>query len=59
MKFVSVREINAQLLNVAQFLLTVGGTFVFTFKAIEYSVDEDNQPPVAGKVCHAFLHTSL
>ncbi|CAG0899457.1 unnamed protein product [Cyprideis torosa] len=53
-----LREINAHLINILQLILTVGGTFLFTYKAIEYA-HGDTQPSVAGKVlvalCTSFL----
>ncbi|CAG0893119.1 unnamed protein product [Darwinula stevensoni] len=42
-----MRELNAQIISVAQFIVTVGGAFVFVYKAMEYGLPT---PYIPGQV---------
>ena len=44
---ISVKEVNNQLIAVFNFFLTVIGSFVFAYKAVEYSLEKPNMPTVS------------
>ena len=39
---IAVHVLNTQLISVFNFILTVGGSFVFAYKATEYALDTPN-----------------
>ena len=40
--YFSVKEMNRQMINVVNFVITVGGAFAFGYKATEYTVSGPN-----------------
>ena len=47
----TVRVLNAQLVSVFNFIVTVGGSFAFAYKATEYAMETPNYP----LVCYIFF----
>ena len=43
----TVRVLNAQLVSVFNFIVTVGGSFAFAYKATEYAMETPNYPLVS------------